>query len=155
MKPEGDAAAWGALILAGSAWQVILPGDITWTTSSWWRWRRSRLLRQRLSGLHSGAPVGVMRRGWLAGSASQLRKAGLQNVRGYVALPSRRRPVLVADREPALLRYLSESLLTIPPGAGPVTSLLGSLGLWLLRSSVGAAVFRSVLLDRVAIGWLA
>jgi hypothetical protein len=48
-------------------------------------------------------------------------------------VPSRRRPLIVASCDPAVLRYLADSVLTVPPGTGPVLSLLLTAGLRLLR----------------------
>ena len=51
----------------------------------------------------------------------------------YVAVPSRRRSLIVASRDPAVLRYLAASVLSVPPGAGPVPSLLVTIGLRVFR----------------------
>jgi hypothetical protein len=52
---------------------------------------------------------------------------------GYVAVPSRRDPLIVASRDPEVLRYLAEAVLSVPPGAGQVLSMVMSLGLRVLR----------------------
>lgn len=51
----------------------------------------------------------------------------------YVAVPSRRRPLIIASRDPAVLRYLADSVLSVPPGTGPAGSLLLTVGLRLFR----------------------
>lgn len=53
----------------------------------------------------------------------------------YVAVPSRRHPLIIASRDPAVLRYLAASVLSVPPGTGPVLSLLLTLGLRAFRHS--------------------
>ncbi len=51
----------------------------------------------------------------------------------YLAVPSRRRPLIVASWDPAVLRYLAASVLSVPPGAGPVLTLLVTIGLRVFR----------------------
>lgn len=51
----------------------------------------------------------------------------------YIVVPSRRRPLIVASRDPAVLRYLAASVLSVPPGTGPVLSLLVTIGLRAFR----------------------
>lgn len=53
----------------------------------------------------------------------------------YVAVPSRRHPLIIASRDPAVLRYLAASVLSVPPGTGPVLSLLLTLALSAFRHS--------------------
>jgi hypothetical protein len=136
-----------------AAWQALVATDITWLGRH--SRRRGQPRRHELMGLPSGTVVGTARRGWLVGSARRMRKMGLRDVHAYVALPSCRRPVIVADRDPAVLRYISESLLTVPPGGGPVTALAGTIGLRLLRLPGGGAVARALLPGGAAIGRLA
>jgi hypothetical protein len=143
MTTGGDAAAW----------QALMPTDITWLGPR--RLRRGEPIRHQLSGLPSGAPAGVARRGWLVGSTRRLRKTGVVDVHTYLALPSCRRPVIVADRDPALLRYVGEALLSVPPGAGPLMTLVGTIGLRLLGLPGGWVLARAVLPGGAAIGRLA
>jgi hypothetical protein len=51
----------------------------------------------------------------------------------YIVLPSPRHPLIVASRDPAVLRYLAANVLSVPPGAGPVLSLLVTIGLRAFR----------------------
>ena len=51
----------------------------------------------------------------------------------YIVLPSRRRPLIVASRDTAVLRYLAASVLSVPPGTGPVPGLLLTIGLRAFR----------------------
>jgi hypothetical protein len=51
----------------------------------------------------------------------------------YIAVPSRRRPLIVASWDAAVLRYLAASVLSVPPGTGPVLSLLVTVGLRVFR----------------------
>jgi hypothetical protein len=136
-----------------AAWQALLPANTEWLRP------RSRLggrgLRRQLSGLPSGTLAGVPGRGWRFGSAHVVRDATGGDVRCYVALPSTRRPVIVADRDPALLRYVSGSLLTVPPGVGPVASFVLTVGLQILRLPGAWAVARAVLPGGMTVGRLA
>ena len=59
--------------------------------------------------------------------------AGLLPAGAYIAVPSRRRPLVVASWDRAVLRYLADSVLSVPPGAGPVLSVVLTAGLRLLR----------------------
>ncbi|MGH3222739.1 MAG: hypothetical protein ACRDPY_29270 [Streptosporangiaceae bacterium] len=54
-------------------------------------------------------------------------------VRAYIAVPSRRRPLVVASWDRAVLRYLADSVLSVPPGAGPVLSMVVTAGLRMFR----------------------
>jgi hypothetical protein len=54
-------------------------------------------------------------------------------VRAYIAVPSRRRPLIVASWDRAVLRYLADSVLSVPPGAGPVLSMVVTAGLRMFR----------------------
>jgi hypothetical protein len=133
-----------------AAWQALLPADGTWLRS------RSRFtvrgLRRQLPGLPSGTAAAG--RGGPLDAARPVRSADGHHLRSYVALPSWRQPVIVAERDPVLLRYVSDSLLTVPPGVGPVASFALSVGLRLLRLPGSGAVARSVLPRRVVVGRL-
>ncbi|MDX6417701.1 MAG: hypothetical protein QOG28_2321, partial [Trebonia sp.] len=56
-----------------------------------------------------------------------------RGVRAYVAVPSRQRPLVVASWDPAVLRYIADTVLSVPPGAGPVLSAVLTVGLRMLR----------------------
>lgn len=66
----------------------------------------------------------------------------------YIAVPSRRRALIVASRDPAVLRYLADSILSVPPGTGPVLSLLLTIGLRSFRY-VGVALLAAIPRTRV------
>jgi hypothetical protein len=51
----------------------------------------------------------------------------------YIAMPSREHPLLVASRDPDVLRYLADSVLSVPPGARAVPSFVLTVVLRLLR----------------------
>jgi hypothetical protein len=143
MKSASEAAAWQALLPADSAW--LRP--------------RSRLdghgLRQQLSELPDGSVAVALGRGGPLGPAHLLRRAGCRCVHSYVALPTWRQPVIVADRDPDLLRYVSYSLLTVPPGVGPLASLVCTVGLRLVRLRGLWTAACSILPGRVWVGRLA
>ena len=50
----------------------------------------------------------------------------------YVALPHEK-PMLIASNDAAVLRYVADSVLSVPPGAGRIPSILFTTGLRLLR----------------------
>ena len=137
----------------GAAWQALLPADPAWLPP------RSSVgglgLRRQLSVLPAGTVAAVAGRGGPLGAPRRLQRRCRRRVRSYLALPSWRRPVMVADRDPVVLRYVGESLLTVPPGAGPLVSLACTVGLRLLRLRGGWALARSILPGRVTVGRLA
>lgn len=54
-------------------------------------------------------------------------------VRAYIAVPSRRHPLIVASWDRAVLRYLADTVLSVPPGSGQVVSAVLTAGLRMLR----------------------
>ena len=48
-------------------------------------------------------------------------------------MPSRQRPLIVASWDPAVLRYVADTVLSVPPGSGPVVSAVVTAGLRMLR----------------------
>jgi len=48
-------------------------------------------------------------------------------------VPSRQRPLVVASWDPAVLRYVAGTVLSVPPGGGQVRSAVLTGGLRLLR----------------------
>jgi hypothetical protein len=120
--PAGYSAAWAAFLPAGAAW---LPGNHG-------RPRRAaaRRLGPALAGLPEEARLAAAASPW---ALRQARELGGATVMAYIAIPSRRHPVLVCSGDPAALRYVAESVLSVPPGAGPVPSMVLTAGLRLLR----------------------
>jgi hypothetical protein len=59
--------------------------------------------------------------------------AGMLPPGRYIVVPSRRRPLIVASRDRAVLRYLAASVLSVPPGTGPVAGLLLTIALHAFR----------------------
>jgi hypothetical protein len=51
----------------------------------------------------------------------------------YIAVPSCRRPLIVASRDAVVLRYLIASVLSVPPGTSPAASLLLTVALRAFR----------------------
>jgi len=100
--------------------------------------------------LPGGAVVAIAAPPWaLRGRSETGDPAG---TRTYIAVPSRERPLLVASRDPEVLRYLADSVLSVPPGAGPAVSLVLTVGLRLLRyrgSWILAAALRAAGVVRV------
>jgi hypothetical protein len=115
---------------AAAAWDALLPSGTTWLPG---RGRfGARRLRRALAGLPPGTvaiapafPWAFRRYEETAGDRFALR--------AYVAVPSRQRPLLVASRDPRVLRYVASSLLSVPPGAGPLASIVLTPVLRILR----------------------
>jgi hypothetical protein len=120
MSQPPAAAAWQALLPSGTAW---LPG----------RGRLgARRLRRVLAGLPPGANVVAPAFPWVFGRYGECAGDGIP-LRAYVAVPSRERPLLVASRDPRVLRYVAGSVLSVPPGAGPLASFALTPALRILR----------------------
>ena len=61
------------------------------------------------------------------------RDTGQPEVLRYIAVPARQHPLLIASQDRATLRYVADAVLSVPPGAGPLPSMLLTAGLRLLR----------------------
>jgi hypothetical protein len=112
-----DDAAWVALLPAGTVWLSRPP---------------------RRAGTADDTAVGLAADGTAVGFAAtaslwSLRSRSDQRLRAYIAVPSRQRPLIVASWDRAVLRYLADTVLSVPPGTGPVLSLVLTVGLRLFR----------------------
>lgn len=58
-----------------------------------------------------------------------------QIVHSYVTYP-REMPVVIASKDAAVLRYVANSVLSVPPGAGRVPSMIFTSGLRMLRRPI-------------------
>jgi hypothetical protein len=114
-----------------AAWAALLPGGTVWL---------SRPPRR------AGAPAGDAAAGFAAAAAPwSLGARRERRVRAYIAVPSRQHPLIIASWDRAVLRYLADTVLSVPPGTGPVLSMLLTAGLRLFRhpgSWLLAVVFR-------------
>jgi hypothetical protein len=119
----GDSAAWAVLLPSGTVW---LPGH---------RRMAARRLRRGMAGLPAGSSLAIAASPWAFRRGRG--KGPLSAPRTYIAVPSRQSPVLVASRDPAVLRYVADSVLSVPPGAGPLPSMALTAGLRLLRFPAG------------------
>jgi hypothetical protein len=97
-----------------AAWAALLPGGTVWL---------SRPPRRAGTAASFAAAVPP----W------SLRLRPRRGVRAYVAVPSRQRPLVVASWDPAVLRYIADTVLSVPPGAGQVLSAVLTVGLRMLR----------------------
>jgi hypothetical protein len=97
-----------------AAWAALLPDETTWL---------SRPPRRAGAGASFAA----------AATPWSLRVRPGRGIKAYVAVPSRQRPLIVASWDPAVLRYLADNVLSVPPGSGPVLSAVVTAGLRMLR----------------------
>ena len=107
--PEGDAA-----------WTALLPGGTIWLSRP-----------PRRAGVAAGFAT--------AAAPWSLRRRRGRGARAYIAVPSRRRPLIVASWDRAVLRYLADTVLSVPPGGGQLRSAVLTLGLRLLGTAALAA----------------
>jgi hypothetical protein len=121
MSAPGDSLAWSAL----------LPDDTIWLFG-----RGHRGARRFRRAPASAPPVG----NWtIAGPPSAYRRnphrdliSHAHAVHSYVAYPYER-PILIASKDAAVLRYVADSVLSVPPGSGRIPSIIFTSGLRLLR----------------------
>ena len=97
-----------------AAWAALLPGGTVWLPRP-----------PRRTGTATGFAA--------AAAPWSLRLRPGRGVRAYVAVPSRQRPLVVASWDPAVLRYIADSVLSVPPGAGQALSAVLTVGLRMLR----------------------
>ena len=110
-----------------AAWAALLPGGTVWL---------ARPPRRADAAVGFAAAVAP----W------SLRSHPERRVRAYIAVPSRQRPLIVASWDRAVLRYLADAVLSVPPGAGQGRSMVLTAGLRLLRypgSWLLAVLFRA------------
>ena len=115
-----------------AAWAAVLPPGTSWLP-------RRRTRGPRLTGVASGGtpgePLAQPVPPWsLAGSSGSVASAArTADLRSYVAVGSQQAPILISSRDPAVLRYVAGSVLSVPPGAGTAASLIATAGLAALR----------------------
>jgi hypothetical protein len=97
-----------------AAWAALLPGGTVWLA------RRPRRADGAVGFAAAVAP-------W------SLRSRSKRRVRAYIAVPSRQRPLIVASWDRAVLRYLADTVLSVPPGTGQVLSMVLTAGLRMFR----------------------
>jgi hypothetical protein len=112
-----------------SAWSTLLPSGTVWLPQR--RWDARQQLRSAMADLPRGSRVAIPASPWAFGRAQGAGEP--DTVSSYVAVPSRQDPMLITSRDPAVLRYIADSVLTVPPGVGPLPSMLLTAGLRLLR----------------------
>jgi hypothetical protein len=117
--PPADDAAWAALLPGGTVWLSRPP-------------RRSD---------QAGTPAGFA----AAVAPWSLRSRPERRIRAYIAVPSRQRPLIVASWDRAVLRYLADAVLSVPPGTRPALSMVLTAALRMSRypaSWLLAVIFR-------------
>lgn len=109
-------------------WSVLLPDDAIRLPG------RGIGVARRFNVVTSAPPDRAMN---MTGAANARRDelvtdSGAQVVHSYVTYP-RDAPVLVASRDADVLRYVTSCVLSVPPGAGRMSSMIFTLGMHLLR----------------------
>jgi hypothetical protein len=97
-----------------AAWAALLPGETVWLSRP-----------PRRTGNAAGFAA--------AAAPWSLRRRSRRGIKAYVAVPSRQRPLIVASWDPAVLRYVADTVLSVPPGVGQTVSAVLTIGLRLLR----------------------
>jgi hypothetical protein len=96
-----------------AAWAALLPGGTVWLARP---------------------PRRASAAGFAAAAAPwSLRMRPARRVRAYVAVPSRQHPLVVASWDRAVLRYLADTVLSVPPGTGQLLSAVLTVALRLFR----------------------
>jgi hypothetical protein len=115
-----------------AAWTALLPSAASWSPAG--RPQSARRIGRAMASLEPGQCLAIPASPWSFSRAAGA--AGPGATAAYVAFPSRQRPVLVASRDAAVLRYIADSVLSVPPGAGQIPSIVLTAGLRLLRFPV-------------------
>ncbi len=104
-------------------WAILLPADTVWVD-------RGKKQNAPSVDLPRGTHTAVI------GSRRTLRRragGGTAGCRTYIAFPSYEQPLLVTNQDSAILRYLTDSVLSTPPGIGRFSAFLLTIGRRLLR----------------------
>ncbi len=105
-------------------WAILLPADTVWID-------RGKQQPTETSVEHPRSTHTAV-----IGSRRTLRRRSGKDAAGcrtYIAFPSYEHPLLVTNQDSAILRYLTDSVLSTPPGIGRVPTFLLTIGRRLLR----------------------
>jgi hypothetical protein len=100
-----------------AAWAALLPGGTIWLS------RPPRRAGPQIAAACFAA----------AAAPWSLHRRPERRIRAYVAVPSRQRPLIVASWDRAVLRYLADTVLCVPPGTGQLLSMVLTLGFRMFR----------------------
>jgi hypothetical protein len=115
-----------------AAWVALLPDDTVWLSGQ--DHAGARELRRAMTAVPPSRCRAVVTSPWsFRGATLATDPVGAESSQTYVAFPSCEGPILVASRDAAVLRYVADSVLSVPPGAGRVPSMVLTAGLRLLR----------------------
>lgn len=106
-----------------AAWAALLPGGTVW------------LSRPPRRDSPAAGTAAVLAAAAFAAAAApwSLRSRAAPGLRAYIAVPSRQHPLFVASWDRAVLRYLADTVLSVPPGTGQLLSMVLTAALRLLR----------------------
>jgi hypothetical protein len=106
VTPSATPSATPSTIDPGAAaWSAVLPTQTSWVAEAAPWWLRARGI---------GRPTGG-------------------HVTRYVAIPSARSPLLVAAYDRDVLRHVADTVLSVPPGSGPLARAVLTGGRRLMR----------------------
>ncbi len=113
------------------AWSALLPDDTIWLIGR--GHQGARRVRRAVASVPPGRTWTIAGPPWGSRRNSH-RDQGSQAhaVHSYVAYPYEK-PMLIASKDAAVLRYVADSVLSVPPGAGRIPSMMFTSGLRLLR----------------------
>jgi hypothetical protein len=111
------------------AWSVLLPED---TIRLPGRGHGSRQFRRVMPSVPEGRTWAIIGAPWSCGRNEQSMSSDADVVHAYAIYP-RHCPVVVASKDAAVLRYVATSVLSVPPGAGRILSVVFTSGMRLLR----------------------
>src|SRR4029079_2407467 len=95
-----------------AAWAALLPGGTVWLSRP----------PRRTGPQVTAASFDTAAAPW------SLRSRPECHLRAYIAVPSRRHPLIVASWDRAVLRYLADAVLSVPPGVGQGRSMILTAG---------------------------
>ena len=138
--------------LARGGWTVVLPEDAVLIDLPRGA-GAGRRLRRALDPVPPGSPVAIVSR-FPVGRAVLTRvaaRAGLVISRQLIALPKLGRTCYLVEDEPAMVRWILQSVLTVPPGVTRAPAI-GQVGVRVIRDLLPAALVTRLLPHRVALG---
>jgi hypothetical protein len=113
------------------AWSALLPDDTIWLFGR--GHQGARRCRRAVASVPPGRTWTIAGPPWAFRRNSHPDQTSEAHaVHSYVAYPHEN-PILIASKDAAVLRYVADSVLSVPPGAGRIPSIMFTSGMRLLR----------------------